>query len=90
MGYRILYDNGEILLEHKTSKRNHGIWISALFICLLLFGVIKLFGWEEMKNILLPGSTEAAISGLVARIRTGESVKNAITAFCNEIIGYAK
>jgi len=93
LGYRILYDNGNILMEHKTYKRNHRRLVSVLLICLLAVGSIKLIGWDIVKDFLLPGDpevTESAFFSMVESIRTGESVKDAITAFCTEIIAHAK
>ena len=93
MGYRILYDNERMQINCDNSKHFGNRIISVMLICLLLLGSLKLIGWDILKHYLLPGDpdiTETAFNSMIENIRTGESVKDAVTAFCVEIIENAK
>lgn len=93
MGYRILYDNEKMRIEKENRKTFHVKVTSVLLVCLLVIGSLKLIGWDKLKHYLLPGDpevTESAFICMVENIRSGESVKDAITTFCVEIIEHAK
>lgn len=90
MGYRILYGK-EMLKEHidspvpRLKRKNLLIWF--MIACLLLIFVIS--GSEAGWRGLLPGNpdvTERAVCTFVSDLSEGESFKDAITAFCMEII----
>lgn len=93
MGYRILYDNEKMQISKDNDKYFGKRMISFSLVCLLILGSLKMIGWDRIKNYLLPGEpevTETAINSMIESIRTGASVKDAVTAFCVEIIEYAQ
>ncbi len=93
MGYRILYDNERMQINRDNSKHFGSRIISVMLICLLVLGSLKLIGWDKVKHYMLPGDpavTETAFNSMIESIRAGESVKDAVTAFCVEIIDNAK
>ena len=93
MGYRISYDNERMQIEQESGRHTYSRLISVLVVCLLVLGSLKLIGWDSLKNYVLPGDpelTEAAFTDMVESIRAGESVTDAVTAFCVEIIENAR
>lgn len=95
MGYRIEY-NPE--LNSKYPRKVHTgkgkiLLLSAAMLSGIILGFIGINNSTALKNWLLPGNpqvTEAAFSAMIADIRAGEQVGDAITAFCLEIMENAK
>ena len=95
MGYRIVYDRE--LEKHKQNRFRRGqvgLLTAAFFVMFILS--VKLF-WEEgtdmLWDILLPGNediTRSAMDQMVAQLRSGVGLKEAVTAFCREIIAGAQ
>lgn len=94
MGYMIQYspeDNGKY--PNKATIQGKRIFlriVKLMIISVLLFATIhyrhKLVQW------LLPGDGETTLIALESfseRLRDGESVKDAVTAFCSEILSDA-
>ena len=93
MGYRILYDNDNIQIATVGTKKPFSRIIAVLLIFMLIVGGLKTIGWDSLKYYLLPGDphiTETAFCSMMESIRTGEPVKDAVTAFCVEIIEHAR
>ena len=94
MGYRIQYDpekNKMFPIKRNAAARRWLAGVAAASI--LLFGVIEWRQGTFLKHLLLPGDpgvTEAALSAMVEDIRAGESVGDALTTFCLEILANAE
>lgn len=90
MGYRITYGQTvtyKIIPNKKTHRRRFAVVIVvfALLVGLLSFKSI----WKQM----LPGEehiTFQALSHMVEHLRNGETMKKAVTAFCQELVSYDK
>ncbi len=95
MGYRIQY-NPEHKKKYpiKLASAVRRRWLVGIAIAVVLFmGIAGLSGGELLKSWLLPGApevTEAALFTMVEDIRAGESLGNAVTAFCLEIMDHAR
>ena len=91
MSYRIQYgppQKGEPV-KGQISKNTVRFIAFAALIAVVLFLLVSPQGAEAVRGFLLPGDgavTEAAFSEFVGSIRGGESIGQAITAFCREII----
>lgn len=90
MGYRISYENGgkrtEIPNKDLLNKNKIVKW--AIFSVSIIMIIIVL-QVSTIRRFLLPGNgavTEAAIIDLVASIQEGETVGQAVTTFCRQII----
>ena len=93
MGYRILYDNDNMQIAAIATKKSGTRIIAVLLILTLMVGGLKLIGWDRLKYYLLPGDpdvTQAAFCSMMENIKTGATVKDAVTAFCVEIIENAR
>ena len=93
MAYRIRYISfGE---EKKAEgRRNWKTLLAGLLVAMLLIGAmfVKIGELPFVMEYLLPGDpsvTAAALDGMVEDLKEGESIKNAVTAFCREIIEHA-
>lgn len=95
MAYRIQYNPEQnkkypIMLASAVRKR----WlVGAAITAVLLLGLAVQNEGEFLKSWLLPGDpevTEAAFSAMVEDIRAGESLGDAVTAFCLEIMDHAQ
>ena len=91
MGYRIAYENIGNKLDKK--KRSWPSVIAVLCVGMLLTGAIaiKSVGLKWVQEVLIPGDpavTAAALEGMVADLRQGRSLVDAVTAFCQEIINH--
>ena len=83
MGYRIVYGKKEKKI------------ISPKKICLIITGITALAmlmwpaGRTFVAGVFLPGDadvTASAVRTLVAELKEGQGIGNAVTAFCQEII----
>ena len=91
MGYRIEYGQGIIkkrtVISHsakKQIKKFVPILLSTVLIVTMLWGK-----GESVRSFLIPGNdavTVAALREMVCGLRNGESLTDAVTAFCREII----
>lgn len=90
MGYRILYENGHGEKIHHAPK--HMDWkkrflifgIAALLLAMLIAPVRN-----RILRVFIPGDdkiTSEAFSKLVTDLKDGNSMKNAITAFCETVL----
>lgn len=91
MGYRIQYgpaQNKKYPLKVRAIKKKHLLLTAVMIAGFALSGLGMKYS-NVVKNWLLPGNplvTEAAFNDMVADIRAGESVGDAVTAFCLEIM----
>ena len=91
MAYNINYEHMPIKTPVKEKKRS-GKFIASILIPLVIFALVLVMG-DRLYEYLLPGDpavTEAAACGFVENIRNGSSVKDAATAFCQQIIDSAE
>lgn len=93
MGYRIEYDG--IGAEKYRGHVKWARWIA--FVCVILLITcaitVKTVGLTWVQEVLLPGDpevTSAALDGLVENLRQGDSLGQAIKAFCEEIIAHGQ
>lgn len=89
MSYSIEYDPEKNKLYPQKSERKHKWLIIALVAMISLFFLQKIDSKHVLKSFLIPGDpeiTSAAFSSMVEDIREGDTVANAVTAFCLEII----
>lgn len=95
MGYRIEYDpklKRKYPIKVRFGNRKM-LLLTVVVLGAFILGLIGVNNRSDFKNWLLPGNpqvTEAALSSMIADIRAGEHVKDAITAFCLEIMENAK
>lgn len=91
MSYRIEYGNGGEVRRSCKKKSPWGHIAVVVCVLSLVVGamVIKNTGLSWVKDVLLPGDpsvTAVALENMVENIREGESLVDAVTAFCREII----
>ena len=93
MGYKIQYNCVGRKLESKK-KSKAGIFAGLLVLLLVIAAVtVKSVGLQWVREVLLPGDpavTAAALEGFVLDIKEGDTLVDAITAFCQEIVNGAK
>lgn len=93
MAYQIRY--GPVKRKAPTDRRKKaGCWLLVTLCAAVLLIGIQFSGiGKTIWNWILPGDaavTGAALNTMVEEIRAGESVSDAVTAFCREIIENAK
>lgn len=95
MGYRIRY--GETIKKEFISESRWGFgfvikWIAVMIICCVITFVLTYYK-EAVIDFILPGDkvvTKAAFLTFAEDLRNGNSIKDTITAFCQEIVTNAK
>ena len=95
MGYTIQYGPaGKAEAAWHAKRRKKAGAILAVCVLAVVFAAMVLSGgFEEIKNYLIPGDpevTQAAFAQFTEDIRQGDTVGDAITAFCREIIDGAE
>ena len=95
MGYTIQYGPaGKAEAAWHAKRRKKSGVILAVCVLAVAFVAIVLSGdFEQIKNYLIPGDlevTKAAFAQFTENIRQGDTVGDAITAFCREIIDGAE
>lgn len=95
MGYKIIYDPEQDKRYPKKTRTKSGAKI--LTAVILALAIIILAMYPPVTNLLeyflLPGDpvqTKQAVTGLVDDLKSGSDVKNAVTAFCLEILDGAR
>ena len=90
MGYRIVYHGSEAKKTQAKRKRFCKKRIAIGVIVVLLGAVIAIPKVRNgMRDLLLPGDeqiTLAALEGMVADLKEGEPISEALETFCREII----
>ncbi len=91
MGYKLSYDS--VKLPKTAGKTDKKAWFYVALVVACFFGAVavKAYGLRFVQEILLPGDpevTEAALEGMIARLKTGTSLSQAFEAFCREIVAY--
>lgn len=91
MGYRIVYGPMPKMPQERDYKPLRIQVLTAVFALLFVLTVRQ--AWPEgtalLREFLLPGEqnvTEAAFSEMIGDIREGESLGDALTAFCRQIV----
>lgn len=91
MGYYIQYDTNIVKTEiqtRATGKKIKLTWIVMLLVTTIL-GYTAYSYKDALQNFILPGDakiTAAALGAFADDLRKGESIGDAVTAFCLEII----
>ena len=95
MAYRIDYSSGS--LQRKTVHRKPLVPTikTILFILALIVGAVtvKVVGFTWVRDVLLPGNpavTATALQNMTDNLRSGDSLLDAITTFCQEIVAHAQ
>ena len=94
MAYRIDYGSAGNQRKPLQSKLSPTVIKSMLFVLTLVAGAvtIKVIGLEWVQNVLLPGDpavTAAALQNMTDGRRSGDSLVDAVTTFCREIVANA-
>ena len=94
MGYHISYNKGD-KRHFRNCKRSSAPkrWVVVGCVIFLLSAIMLGFQYAPFRNALLPGDGEVtahAVGVLINDLRSGESVREAITAFCIEVIESAQ
>lgn len=91
MGYRIEYGSQGELRKPLKSKRSYSAIAATICVLALVAGAItvKHTGLTWVQEVLLPGDpavTAAALENMVDNIKEGDSIADAVTTFCKEIV----
>lgn len=92
MNYRIDYPGSAPKGNMPRGNARLAVMTGAFFLAFLL--LVKSFwpaGADKLQSIFIPGGAEnrAAFRQMVADLREGEGVADAITAFCRQVIDHA-
>ena len=85
MSYQINYDPSRRRKFYTTKHKKKPGWILIVAVVALSVTIFH----KDLKHVLIPGDkqvTSAAFSDLTENLRAGESLKDAVTTFCREII----
>ncbi len=91
MGYKITYDNAGNARFYSNNSRKLPKWAITLCCAIMLTAVlIYAGGGKFLRNFFMPGVSDAALSALAEDLRSGESLLDAVSAFCSEVVNNAK
>ena len=89
MSYRIQYDTKKHPWQKRLKRQRYVLPVGIICISLLTLGY---FGMDKLQ-FLLPGDpsvTAAALDNMTNSLQEGETLQEAITAFCREILDNAQ
>ena len=94
MGYRMQYSPEKVQRypTKEVRKKRNGKMLVCFAAGIILLGLVYT-RWEEVKEVLLPGDPEytlQALEALAENMKNGETAKEAITAFCGDIMEHAQ
>lgn len=87
MAYQVIY-GASYRVNYKSSNKKTKI-IKIAGACIIITGLLLI---PAVRNFLVPGDTDvtkSAISNFSSNIKEGESVKEAFSSFCQEIVNGA-
>lgn len=91
MAYKIAYENGgKVRYFTERCRKSTKGWIVAS--CAIIMTAVMLYAGagKYLRSFFMPGVTDAAFASLTEDIRNGESISDAVTAFCAGVIENAK
>lgn len=93
MGYRVVYGQMPRVEKRRSGRPLRLQALTAVF--LLVFTLTVRQAWPEgqkvLRQFLIPGEptvTEEAFRDMLEDIQQGESIGDAVTAFCTQIVEY--
>lgn len=91
MGYRIEYGSGEAVTYLEPKSRGNRLLLTGCFFLLFCAVASSVWPgqWQRAKDYLIPGDpavTKAAFSGMTGQLRLGETLEDAVVAFCREVV----
>lgn len=94
MAYRIVYGTDKPQKEKSDFSWLQFQVITSVFLLLFTIGVRQLWpeGTQKLREILLPDTqseTRSAFEVLAENLASGESIGDAVTVFCQEILNEA-
>ena len=94
MAYRIDYSSAGNQRKPMHPRLSAPVIKTTLFVVAVIAGAvaIKTIGLTWVRDILLPGDPEvtaAALQNMTDGLRSGDSLLDAVTAFCREIVANA-
>ena len=91
MGYRIEY--GQTVTKETFQENNKTVQtrrnVTVILFITVAFVLLCYFCMDSLKGALFPGDpklTEAALAAFVEDVKAGQGIKDALFAFCKEII----
>lgn len=89
MGYRVEYNPELRKYYPRKYKNTHTKTVRFVFICAAIAASIYLLNTANVLELFLPGDrnvTATAASDMVQRVRTGESVTDAVFCFFRDVV----
>ena len=89
MSYTINYSTGTNRKYPQFNRNRTKFKVRIIIFAGLLVASIALLHMKDVRHFLLPGDpvvTEQAIIEMVGQLQAGESVRKAVTVFCQEVI----
>lgn len=91
MGYRIMYDKYGKARHYKTRKSRLSKSLTAAICLVLSVAILSLTGLGKwIRSFIMPGVSDAAFTVLVEDLRSGESITDAVSAFCAGVVDNAQ
>ena len=87
MGYKIAYKGGKsVKFNTKSSRILPKKAIT--FSCLIILTAVLIYAGagKYLRNFFMPGLSDAALSSLAEDLKSGVSLKDAVSAFCSGVI----
>ena len=92
MAYKISYTPEDTHRYPQKVQRQPGRW-GKYYIAILILAAVLCLKQVGIPNFLIPGNAEVtkkAAQTMITEIKSGESLEDAITTFCMDIINSAK
>lgn len=91
MAYRIEY-GPPVPVQYQARSNKHSLQVMTAVFLLLFTLLVKVYypaGTAKLREFLLPGMpsvTQQALETMVSELRDGDPLRDAFTAFCEQII----
>ena len=88
MSYSVQY-NPELHKKYPTSKKQRNIPVKQIVILVVCFTLAYIIAQNKLYKLFLPGNPDVTTSALVnftQKVGGGESFKEAVYCFCEEVI----
>lgn len=94
MGYSIQYDTGGVVKVQKRKERKRRKWMLPVLVAMGITALTLFTNFRQLLwDMFLPGateSTELAFSQMITDLRSGDSIREAVSTFCMEILENAQ
>lgn len=86
MSYTIWYGENPAEQKKRRTGKICGAVLAVLLMLGAVWGVLHVESWDSVREVFLPGNAVQAFSNLSDNLRSGKTLGESVSVFCQEIV----